>query len=257
MLSAQRRRMILEEIELRGMGTITEFSQKFEVSGMTIRRDLQVLEEKGYIERTYGGAICRRASSLISDSYTAKQKIASDQKKRLAKYAAEHFIRENDIIVLEGGTTVVGMVPFLDKRKKLTVVTHSLYAANELQHFLADFTVICAGGILRDESFTSVGPVTERFFKEFHANKAFLSFAGLTAEDGFTDPSMLETQVKQSIVESVDQVIALVDSSKFGVRSLTNALRLNQVDDLVTDEAAPKPMLQALEASGVVVHIAR
>ena len=247
--------MILEDIEVRGAGTIEEFSQKYRVSAMTIRRDLQVLEEEGYIEKTYGGAI-RKRTSVISDDYAAKQKIAYEQKRRIAEYAAQNFILSGDILILEGGTTVAGVIPYLDKQERLTVITHSLYVAKELQSFLPCFSVICTGGLLRDDSFTFVGPITERVLSEFHANKAFLSFTGLTLEDGFTDPSILETQVKRAIISAADQVIVLLDSTKIGVRSLTTVMSLIEADVLITDADAPADALERLQQLGIDVHIA-
>lgn len=254
MLPAQRRQQILEDIETQGVGTIAEFSKKYGVSEMTIRRDLKILEEQGHVERTHGGAVRRRAS-VIEPRYAAKQVLHKSLKERIARYAAEKLVGDDDIIILEGGTTVTTMARYLTAKQNLTIVTHGLYTTNELQPLLPRATIICTGGILRDVSFTFVGPVTERFFHEFHANKVFLSATGLTFEAGFTDPSMLETQVKKAMISSADQIIMLLDSSKFGVKSLTTVLPADGADLLVTDEGAPESMVRALRDLGTDVCI--
>lgn len=255
MLPAQRRQRILEDIETQGAGTIAELSQKYDVSEMTIRRDLKVLEEEEKVKRTHGGAI-RWRTSVVEPRYAAKQELHAPQKACIARYVADQLVDNGDIIILEGGTTVTAMARYLTAKQDLTIVTHGLYTTNELQHLLPHTTVICTGGILRDVSFTFVGPVTERFFREFHANKLFLSATGLTLEAGFTDPSMLETQVKKAMIDAADQVIMLLDSSKFGVKSLTRVLHADGTDLLITDEGVTEPTVQALQELGVDVRIA-
>lgn len=254
MLPAQRQQQILEDIKKNGVGSITELSQKYGVSEMTIRRDLMVLEEEGHIKRTHGGALSLN-SSVVEPRYAAKQKLHASSKESLARYAAEALVEDGDIIILEGGTTVTAMAQYLTNVQNLTVVTNGLYTTNALQPLVPQSTVICTGGILREVSATFVGPVAEQFFREFHANKLFLSATGLTLDAGFTDPSMLETQIKKAMIASADQVIMLLDSNKFGVKSLTTVLQAGQVNILVTDAGAPRDVLQALKTRGVEVYL--
>lgn len=254
MLPAQRQQQILQDIEKNGVGSIAELSQKYAVSEMTIRRDLLILEEGGHIKRTHGGALLLNSSS-VEPRYVSKQKLQASSKDRLAQYAADNLVGDSDIIILEGGTTVTAMAKYLANVRDLTVVTHGLYTTNELLHLLPQVTVICTGGILREVSATFSGPVAEQFFREFHANKLFLSATGLTLDAGFTDPSMLETQIKKAMIASADQVIMLLDSHKFGVKSLTTILQADQVNILLTDAGAPEDVLQTLRAKGVEIHI--
>ena len=256
MLPAQRQQRILKDIEKNGVGSITELSQKYAVSEMTIRRDLLVLEEGGHIKRTHGGALLLN-SSVVEPRYASKQKLHASSKESLAHYAALNLVQDSDIIILEGGTTVTAMAKYLTNVRDLTVVTHGLNTTNELLRLLPQVTVICTGGILREVSATFAGPVAEQFFREFHANKLFLSATGLTLDAGFTDPSMLETQIKKAMIASADQVIMLFDSNKFGVKSLTTVLRAGEINVLVTDAGAPEDVLQVLRAKGVEIHIVR
>jgi DeoR/GlpR family transcriptional regulator of sugar metabolism len=256
MIPAQRRRDILKVITAEGSSTILELSQKYGVSEMTIRRDLKALEEDGQLQYTFGGALAVSGKPFQSETdYQAKARLNTDQKTRIAAYAAEHFVEHNDIIVLEPGTTVTGMVPFLADKENLTVVTNGLHTTNALQTLLTKATVICTGGILRDVSFTFVGPVAEGFFQQFYARKLFLSGIGFTLDAGLTDPQMIDTQVKKAMIARADQVIVLVDSSKFGVRSFTPVMLAHEIDVLITDEGAPVAYIDELREIGVDVHV--
>ena len=117
-------------------------------------------------------------------------------------------ITDGDIIIVEGGTTATAMAPYLADKRDLTVVTNGLATAEEMRRYLSlDATIMCAGGILRPESSTFVGPLTEAFFREMHAHTLFLSATGLTLREGVTDPKMLETQVKRAMVASAGRVM--------------------------------------------------
>jgi DeoR/GlpR family transcriptional regulator of sugar metabolism len=254
MVPAQRRQHILQDILLHGGAAVTDLSRKYQVSEMTVRRDLEELEKQGHIVRTHGGAIGRRAPA-IEPQYAVKQNVRASEKARIAQYAAKEFVIDGDIIVLEGGTTVTMMARRLVKRQQLTVVTNGLYTLNELVHLLPHAGVISTGGLLRDTSLTFVGPPVEEFFRAFHANKIFLSATGLTLNAGLTDPNMLEAQAKRAMIASVDQIIVLLDSSKFGVTSLTTVLPVERIAVLITDEGAPPDVLQALRERGVDVRV--
>jgi DeoR/GlpR family transcriptional regulator of sugar metabolism len=256
MIPEQRRRDILKLITAQGASTIPELSQKYGVSEMTIRRDLKALEENGQLQYTYGGAVTVPAKTTPGEAtYLAKARLNMAQKTRIARYAAEHFVDDQDIIVLEPGSTVTAMVPFLADKQDLTVVTNGLYTANALQALVPRTTVICTGGILRNVSFTFVGPVAEGFFQQFYARTLFLSGIGFTLDAGITDPQMIDTQVKKAMIAHSDRVVALIDSSKFGVKSLTPVIQVQDIDALVTDDGAPAPMLAELRQQGVEVHV--
>lgn len=254
MLPELRRRQILADIDTGEVTSIGDLSEKYSVSEMTIRRDLKLLEDDGLVRRTHGGAI-RVLSGAVEPRYAAKQKINADRKAQIARYAAEQLVEDGDIIIIEGGTTITTMGQYLTIRPGLTVVTNGLYTTNELRHLLPHTTVICTGGILRDVSFTFVGPTTERFFQEFHANKLFVSGTGLSLAAGLTDPNMLECQVKKAMVGAARQVIILLDSTKIGVQSLTTVLHPGDGQILVTDDGAPAEFVAELRARGVDVRI--
>lgn len=256
MLPAQRLQNILDDIKTNGIRSVSELSQKYDVSEMTIRRDLKQLEDQGFITRTHGGAI---STSLAAEEpqFIYKQGIHETEKRQIARYAVERFITEHDIICLEGGTTVTGMVPHMVGYRNLTVMTNGLHTLFELQRIAAGNTIISTGGILREVSNTFVGPVAERHFEEFNASKVFLSATGWSADRGFTDPNMLETQVKKAMIQAAKQVVMLIDSSKFGVVSLTSFLDSYAVDIVISDQNMPDDIYRQFAEHHVEIHIAR
>lgn len=255
LLSGERRRRMLQDIQFAGSCSNAELGRKYHISAMTVRRDLATLEREGLIVRTHGGAL-RKAGALVEPAYAAKQEVRAAQKARIAAYAAQHLVDDGDIIFLEGGTTTTAMAHYLRNHVGLTVITNGLYTTNELRHGLPQTTVMCVGGSLRDVSSTFVGPFAERFVSELHAHKVFLSATGLTLEAGYTDPNVHETQVKQAMIAASAQTILLLDGTKIGLRSLTTILPATKAHILVTDDAAPAGLLDELRERGVDVRIA-
>jgi DeoR/GlpR family transcriptional regulator of sugar metabolism len=254
MIQAQRHREMLQTIVQNGSGSIVEFSKKFGISEMTVRRDLRILESEGYVRCTRGGAVPLVASHEAEPLYAIKEQTYISQKQRIARYAVQHLVEDNDVIALEAGTTVGAMVSYLGEKQNLTVVTNGLRTTN-LLHETPHITTICTGGILRSPSSTFVGPVAEQFFSNFYINRLFLSGQGFTLNAGLTDPQMIDTQVKKAMIRAASQVIVLLDSSKFGVKSMTPVMALRDIRHLVTDTDAPPEIITELQQAGVDVHI--
>jgi DeoR/GlpR family transcriptional regulator of sugar metabolism len=255
MLADQRRREILNELSRTGSAETLRLSERYEVSEMTIRRDLRQLEQENLVRCTHGGAIFLGSPSVQEMVYSSKEKLHSGEKAGIARYAALELVGDRDVIILDPGTTAAGMVSHLRGKRELTVVSNSLPTTNALQSLLPESTVLCTGGILRQASLTFIGPSAEGFFAGFNARKFFLSAIGCSLEKGLTDPQNLDTQVKQAMIRSAQQVIVLVDSSKFGVVSTYAVMQLAEADILVTDAGAPPGILEQLRERGVDVRI--
>lgn len=255
MLPVERLTSILEDIKSNRAISVSDLSLKYDVSEMTIRRDLKQLEDHGLITRTHGGAIPNNRA-LDELQFVQKQGIHEAEKRQIARYAVTHFITEGEIIILEGGTTVTGMVAHMETYRNLTVMTNSLFTLFELQKIAAGNTIISTGGVLREVSNTFVGPIAEKHFAEHNATKVFLSSTGWTEATGFTDPSMLEVQVKKTMLKSARSIIMLMDSSKFGIISLTSFLDAYAPDVIITDRGIPDDIHSAFRKHQVDVHIA-
>jgi DeoR/GlpR family transcriptional regulator of sugar metabolism len=255
MIPVQRLTSILEDIKSNRAISVSDLSLKYEVSEMTIRRDLKQLEDQGLITRTHGGAV-PNSRALDELQFVQKQVIHEAEKRQIARYAVTQFVSEGDIIILEGGTTVTGMVSHMETYRNVTVMTNSLYTLFELQKIATGNTIISTGGVLREVSNTFVGPIAEKHFAEHNATKVFLSSTGWTEATGFTDPNMLEVQVKKTMIKSARCIIMLLDSSKFGLISLTSFLDAFAPDVVITDRGIPDDIREAFLRHRVEVHIA-
>jgi DeoR/GlpR family transcriptional regulator of sugar metabolism len=255
MLINQRLSKIVEFVNTEANISAKELSQRLQVSEMTIWRDLKKLETQGLLRRVRGGVSKENFSPSGEPQFDAKQKVHNKEKMAIARYAAKNLVNDSEIITLEGGTTVAGMVPFLVYHH-LTVLTNGFKTVMQALPYLSQMNFMISGGILRDISYTLVGPQAEAFFAGFQAQKFFMSGTGITPENGLTDPNPLEIQVKRAMWHSAEKVILLMDSSKFGKRSLASILPLESIHILVTDPFAPQEMLTQLEKLGIEIHVA-
>ncbi len=256
MLTEQRRNLIAGLVTTQGTVSAEQLSQQFAVSHMTIYRDLKILESLGKLRFVRGGAVQTETDNNNEPIYFTKRQVHKKQKEQIAKYAAQNFISDGDFIILEAGTTVSAMVKHL-RHKHLTIMTNGLETVNEAASLLPDLSVMCCGGILREISHTFVGPQAEQFFREIRGKTLFLSASGMTLEGGVTDPNLLEIQVKRAMAASVDHVVLMLDSSKFGQRSLSLLLPLSQIQTIITDSNAPSADVSSLRDMGIDVRIAR
>lgn len=257
MLPLQRKQALLNYISEHGAATMKELSDHFGVSEMTIRRDLNVLEKEKHVLRSHGGVIYRDSLSAEEEpDLASKQAHNQDIKDRLAAYVAERFVRDGDVLILENGTTVSRMAELLGAFDQLTLLTNGMETLSRFRPLVSERnTIICCGGILREVSGTFVGPVAEEFFERYHADTLFLSALGYLSEEGFTDPNLLDTQVKKAMIRSAKKVVMLLDSSKIGKRFFSTVAHLVDIDVFVTDQGIRDEDKKLIEESGVELHI--
>lgn len=259
MIKEQRLQYIHENLKKTGMVSIRDLSKYLGVSYMTIWRDLGELEARGWSQRIRGGAIKKDTESyvqsLIFPNFDPKNDPQYDKKVIIARYAVANLLEDGDIITIEAGSTTSAMVLFLDK-ENLTILTNGLVTTFYAAHLLKKNSVICSGGVLIDTG-AFIGPQAEEFFNHYRVGKAFFSARGLTLQDGFTDPTPLYSQLKCVMRENAEQIIMLMDSSKFGVRSLIQVMPYDVVDVLVTDQDAPQEIIEGLRQRGIDVRIAQ
>ena len=250
-----RRDQIAVFVQEQSSASTEELGERFGVSLMTVWRDLTTLEEEGRVRRVRGGAARVERNESAEPLFDSKRVLNPTAKERIARYAAETFVTDGEILFMEAGTTVAAMVKYLAGHQHLTVIGNGLGTMNELARLVPAISVYCCGGMLRDVALTFVGPQAEDYFRNINATTCFLSATGITATEGITDPSPLEIQVKRAMAASADRGVFLLDSSKFGVRSLSRVVPLGDVDILITDSDAPADLVGVLRAQGIDVHI--
>ncbi|MDX2007454.1 MAG: DeoR/GlpR family DNA-binding transcription regulator [Meiothermus sp.] len=253
-LAVERRKRIAQLVESNGSINYADLERSFGVSRMTLYRDLKALEGMNRLRCVRGGAV-RLDNAVISEPMPSKKRALHRREKELiGRFAAQNFVREGDFIVLEAGTTAACMIKHL-ARPGVTLISNGLETIREATNLLPTVTVMGCGGILREPSYTFVGPQAEMFFAQLRAHTAFLSASGLTLENGLMDPNPLEIQVKRAMVACAERLVVLMDSSKFGVRSLLQTLPLDQVDVLITDDRITDKFAEELRARGIDLRV--
>jgi DeoR/GlpR family transcriptional regulator of sugar metabolism len=239
-----RQNQILELIQQDGRVTVQELCKYFKTSAVTIRSDLNTLEKLGRISRIHGGAVINSSgSSLNHIKQTNKENL--NIKKSISRCAAE-LVQDGEVIFLSGGTTCTEIYPFLTDKKHITVITPNLEAAYWLIK-TSEVDVFLIGGHVDPEHFTAIGPIHTDDFRNWNIAKVFISAYGISDQSGLTDvkPSMI-TDYK-SFLSSATTVVALVDSSKWGLTSMITTFSLDDLDILITDQFAPPEMKQSIK----------
>jgi DeoR/GlpR family transcriptional regulator of sugar metabolism len=256
MSAFDRRSEIIRYLQENQRASTRRLSELFEVSEVTIRHDLNKLEEKGWISRVHGGAeIVQRVQRLLPEqSFEVRQSLHIAEKNRIAQAAAA-LVQPGDTIIMDISTSVFQMVLHLQKLTSLRVVTNCLRTADALTSCSNGIEVVLLGGTIRCETASVVGPFAEDMLANLHADKGFLGTAGLTPERGLTDVDSREIQVKRAMVKAVDQVNILADSSKFGEQAFLTFAKLEEIDHLFTDDKFPAEYIDVCQAAGLELTI--
>lgn len=257
MLARQRYHYILTLLKEERVVSVKQLQGMFDISSMTLWRDLKFLESEGLLKRIHGG-VClnENAPDFNSESvFDERVRNHSENKKAIGFYAAAKLVKPGDIIILDDGTTVASMVPFL-KDTGVTVLTNSLEIINRALRHIPESRVFTCGGMLKADTRTFVGPEAENFFERHSCGTAFISCGGITQKDGLTDPDPLDNEVKKKMIANAEKVIVLADSSKFGIRSLLKFASFDDIDIIVTDDELPPSILSWLKETGVKVEVA-
>jgi DeoR/GlpR family transcriptional regulator of sugar metabolism len=252
-MKLDRRHQIIDMINRQRTVKNSELMERFDISIETVRRDLEYLEQQGYLRRVYGGAVA--AGSLGGEpEYASRAKSQSEEKQAIAE-AAAGLIGPEDSIYLGVGTTVQAMTRYIRSMGNVTVFTNALRTAVELSE-TPGCTVILPGGQLRAKELTLSGFPAEENLDHFNVDKAFVGIGGIT-EEGITDFHTAEAQVHRKLIANARQAVALADSSKMGVRAMNNVCTLDRIHTVITDSDASKPMVKALEKTGVHIIVAK
>jgi DeoR/GlpR family transcriptional regulator of sugar metabolism len=253
MLSEERHQKVLGLLETRGSVSVAELVAQFDVSEMTIRRDLDVLERKGLLRRVHGGAVSDRGRSY-EPPFLFRSTTETEAKARIGRLAAG-LVRNGESITLDVGTTSLEVARNLAEKQNLTIITPCFQIAALLCEN-PDIRLILTGGILRHSELSMVGHMAERVFEEFYVDKLFLGAAGIDFEVGLTEYNLEDTLVKQAMLRSAKQTILVVDASKFNRVAFTSIAPLNVVDTVVTDESVDPAVVDSLKNLNIDVMLA-
>lgn len=250
--SVERRSDILALLQQTNSQRVEVLAQHFGVSSVTIRNDLNILEQQGLITRSHGFAVLN--SRLLAElSIADKGTQFPELKQRIGKVAAS-LLHNGDRIILDSGTTTKAIVNHIGALE-LTILTNGLDIASELVA-CPNVEVRMTGGVLRKNAMSFSGIMADNNLRLARFDKVFLGVDGFDLQKGVTTFNEQEAHLNRLMCDAADQVIVVTDSSKFGQYSDFVICQANQIDVLVTDDQLPAHYQQQLESLGVMVLIA-
>lgn len=249
----KRRKFVLQVLNKDRSITVTDLTEKFEVSAVTVRRDLDYLAENGLLVRTHGGAIA--ANHFVHDlPFQEKTKHNKQKKRRIGEKAAS-LVKEHDLIILDSGTTTLQILRHLKDKKDLTVATNSIPIATEALR-VPEIELIVLGGNLRSTSASIAGPHAEKMLQSYSFQKVFLAGDGFDTAHGLTTTDDHEASLNRYMIEAADETIVVVDSSKFGRRGLSRICETKHIDKVITDDQVASEIVHTLEDQQIEVVVA-
>jgi len=248
-LGQTRQNELLTYLRTNKTGHVAELSQVLGASESTIRRDLDELQERGFVERVHGGASI--TESGIEAALPARARTATEQKRRIGQAAAA-LIDDGSTVLISGGTTTEAVLPYLGGFQSLTVVTNGVQLAAGCAEY-PDIQVLVLGGELRRASMSLLGGQVAEALSQLQVDRVLMGAFGVDPVAGITGANLLETQTDRAIVAAAKDVVVLADSSKFFQRGPVRIADTTEITTLVTDREAPPEVLSAFSAVGVEV----
>jgi DeoR/GlpR family transcriptional regulator of sugar metabolism len=247
-----RRQQILHLLEENGSLDVGDLADRFAVTVVTIRKDLDELEREGLLQRTFGGAVFTHRSRF-NRSFLERVRQHQREKRAIAAAALE-YIKDGDTIILDAGSTTLVLAQLLKQQTRSAfIITCSVPVAIELSS--AGYDILLLGGMVRNKSLALLGRETLAMLDRYRADKAFLGSSGFTVEKGHTTPNPDDAQIKEAIMKVSKEIYVLVDSSKYGDQCLTRFAHLRDVDLTITDSHLPKSKIKAIEAAGGTIRV--
>ncbi|MFE4534548.1 DeoR/GlpR family DNA-binding transcription regulator [Streptomyces scopuliridis] len=249
MLKTERHARILEHVSARGGSDVRELSRLLNVSGATVRRDLQHLSRLNLLRRTHGGAVVGSVGAELPVQHRTER--CRPEKQAIARAAAE-LVPPGAVVGLTGGTTVTEIARVLAARGPVTIVTNAVNIAAELVPH-RDVTLVVVGGNARTASYELVGPIAEKTLADHHTDMTFLGVDGISAAHGCTTHDQLEAATDRAFADNSGRTVVVADHSKIGKVTFAKICPLTDIDHLVTDRAAPADHLARIADLGVAV----
>jgi len=252
--AAARHQRILALLRDSGEIRASSLARELAVTPMTVWRDLRSIGEQGLLRRVRGGAL-PAASGAGEPDFEAKATTAGKAKARIAEAAVREFVREGDVIALEGGTTVAALVDALPENR-ISVITNSLPVALRIRQQRPSLPVRVVGGWVSAISGNTTGPGALKEARKDRVSACFLSATGWDPAHGPMDPNPLEIEMKRAFAECAGQVVLLMDSRKFTTTSTSVMIHPRRLCAVVTDSMPPRTVVAQLRSAGVRLVVA-
>ncbi|WP_196594465.1 DeoR/GlpR family DNA-binding transcription regulator [Pectinatus sottacetonis] len=212
MLAAQRHNKIIQILKKNHSLSVSELVNYLAVSEATIRRDITILDKKGLLIKTYGGAMACENYLTTEDNVKSRQAINIAQKQSIAKFAV-NFIKPNDVVYIDAGTTTDFLVKNIHEKNAVYITNDVSHAAQLISR---GFNSIIIGGTMKPVTYAAVGSMAIDNIKRFNFTTAFLGTNGISLKAGFTTPTTEEAFIKETVINHARETYVLADNSKFG-----------------------------------------
>lgn len=253
MLTVERHKRILHYLQVHRSARLTDLASELGAGLSTVRRDLKEMEDRGLIERVYGGALL---SDKPSEEKPAMQRTVHNARaKHAIGAAAAGLVADGSTIIITGGTTTEAMTPGLAPRQGLTVITNALNIAGALAHY-SHISTIVLGGWLRCSELSLLGHLTVQAMQEFRAQQIFHGTFSLDPDLGLAGSFIQEVETDRIMIAAARELIVLADHSKFERAGPVRLTPVERISTVVTDALAPLDALDALRARGIQVIVA-
>ena len=249
----ERRKRILEILNREGKVKVVDLSKLFGTSEVTVRSDLDGLEESGLLERIHGGAVSTY-KSYYNMSFLDRMETNKEEKRKIAVEAAS-MISDGDTIMLGSGTTPLYVVRELKDVKNLIIVTNSLSVAQEVGYNRNISVIVMLGGNINTQYQFTSGDDTINQLKKYKADKLILSSDGVSSEYGVTTYHHLEAEMNKQMIARVNKTIVVADYTKVGRASFSHIESIDRIDCLITNENANKDELDAIKEKGIEIRL--
>lgn len=231
---SERHQKIYELLRKHKNLSIDRLSSILEISKMTVRRDLDRLTRKGIVQRVHGRAIISRTNEY-EPPYLIRSLEMMQEKQMIGRLAAS-LIKDNAVIIVDIGSTLLELIRNIPENNNITVITNWIPVAVELSKKRGLFNLVLVGGKVFTDELSIVGGYPEEMLKDFNADIVFLGVGGISDKFGITDFNMDEVQVKKQMINSSREVIVLADHSKFGRIAPIKITDIKSIDKIITDD---------------------
>ena len=248
----ERQKRILDLLEAEGEIKVENLADRLNVSQVTMRKDLDILETQGLVERIHGSAIFSQRTRF-NGAFLEELQTQATAKKLIAQ-AAVDYIKEGDSIILDAGTTTFWLAQALaGKFKSLLVITNSLPAAFELSK--AGYKILLIGGEVLNHSLALTGPITVNNLESYHVDRAFLGTSGISLSHGYSTADSNDADVKEQMIRAAEKTYILTDSSKFERNCLVSFADFSDIHLTITDGGISSKVLKEFQKRGIELRV--
>ena len=229
---------------------VTELAEALSVSGVTIRKDLDAMEEKGLLRREHG-----YACAVSSDDINNRMAYNYEVKARIARAAAE-IVEDGETVMIESGSSCAMLAEILaNERRDVNIITNSAFIADYVRH-IGTSGITLLGGDYQRESQVMIGPLVRICAREFFVDKLFMGTDGFIPQVGFTCSDLSRAEAMRNLAESARKVMILTDSTKFEQQGVVLQMRFDKVHTVFTDEGISESATKILQKNHVELVLA-